>query len=250
MVNLGQAWAEEYINENPKANVVVTGGGSGTGIAALINGDTSIAQSSREIKPEEIAQAKKSGKTPEEFVVARDGLSVIINPANKVEKLTIDQLSDIFTGKITNWQEVGGADEKIVVLSRDKSSGTHVFFLEHVLRKGNAKGPEEYAVTVLMLPSSQGIADEVKNNKSAIGYVGMGYVKPNVHKTVAIGKTTAGPYVEPTPANVLNSTYPIARALYFYTPGKPEGEVKSFIDFVLSQKGQTIVKEQEFVPVK
>lgn len=250
MVNLGQAWAEAYTRDHPDANISVTGGGSGTGIAALINGDVDIAQASREMKPEEIEQARKKGMDPKEFTVARDGLSVIVNPANPVSRLTIDQLSGIYTGTITNWKQVGGKDEKIVVLSRDRSSGTHVFFLEHVLRKGNAKGTEEFGSSVLMLPSSQAIADEVAGNSAAIGYVGMGYVKPDKQKTIAIAKDSNSPYVEPTVDNVLNGTYPIARGLYFYTPKQPEGPVKSFIDFVLSDEGQKIVQEQEFVPVK
>ncbi|MCX6377065.1 MAG: phosphate ABC transporter substrate-binding protein [Armatimonadetes bacterium] len=249
MVNLAQAWAEAYAKDHPDANITVTGGGSGTGIAALINGDTSIATASREMKPEELDQARSKGMNPQQFTVARDGLSVIVNPANPVSKLTIAQLSDIYTGKVGNWKQVGGADEKIVVLSRDKSSGTHVFFLEHVVRKGNAKGPEEYAAPVLMLPSSQGIADEVAGNKAAIGYVGMGYVNKLKHKPVAVAKDAKSPYVEPTEQNVLNGTYPVARPLYFYTPNAPTGAEKDFIDFVLSPAGQKIVEQQDFVPV-
>ena len=250
MVNLGQAWAEEYMKKNPDANVSVTGGGSGTGIAALINGNADIIQSSREMTSEELDAARKRGMDPQEFEVARDGLSVIVNPANSVNRLTIAQLSDIYTRKITNWRQLGGRGTEIVVLSRDKSSGTHVFFLEHVLRRGNAKGPEEFANTVLMLPSSQAIADEVASNSDAIGYVGMGYVQAERHKTVNVAKDANSTYVEPTPANVLNNTYPIARPLYVYTTNKPAGAVKAFIDFVLSDEGQKIVQQQEFVPIR
>lgn len=250
MVNLAQAWAEAFMKTHQGADISVTGGGSGTGIAALINGDTTIATSSREMEPQEIAQAKQKGLDPQQFTVARDGVSVIVNPANPVSKLTIAQLSDIYTGKVTNWKQVGGPDEKIVVLSRDKSSGTHVFFLEHVLRKGHAKGPEQYAGSILMLPSSQAIADEVANNKAAVGYVGMGYVNKTKHKTVAVAKDPKSPYIEPTVANVLNNTYPIARPLYMYTPNEPTGTAKDFIDFALSPEGQKIVQSQDFVPVK
>ena len=250
MVNLGQAWAEAYANEHPDANITVTGGGSGVGIAALINGDTDIAEASREMTPEELAQARENGMSPQEFTVARDGVSVIVNPVNPVGRLTVDQLSDIYTGKITNWKEVGGRDTKMVVLSRDRSSGTHVFFLEHVVRKGNPKGAEEYASTVLMLPSSRAIADEAAANSNVIGYVGMGYVVKGRQKPIAIAKDANSPYVEPTPENVLNGAYPIARPLYFYTPKEPAGTVKDFIDFVLSDEGQRIVAEQEFVPVR
>ena len=160
IVNLSQAWAEEFMAENPKVSIAVTGGGSGTGIAALINGTTNIANSSRKIKKKEIDDAQKSGYYPEEFKVAVDALAVIVNPANPVKELTIDQLSGIFTGKITNWNEVGGKNEKILVLSRERNSGTHMYFLEQVLRKGNEKGPEEFAPSTLMLPSSEAIISE------------------------------------------------------------------------------------------
>lgn len=250
MVNLGQAWAEAYMKEHPGTSIAVTGGGSGVGIAALINGDTDIAQASREMTQEEMNLAKKRGLSPQRFVVAQDGLSVIVNPKNPVSKLTIAQLSDIYTGKITNWKQVGGKNAPIVVLSRDKSSGTHVFFLEHVVRKGNPKGTEEYGRSVLMQVSSQAIAEEVAQNENAIGYVGMGYVDRSKHKTIAVAKAAGYPYVEPTVENVLNGSYPIARQLYFYTPNKPAGNVKDFIDFVLSDAGQRIVAKLEFVPIR
>jgi phosphate transport system substrate-binding protein len=202
------------------------------------------------MKPEEIDQVKKKGSTPKEFIVAQDGLSVIVNPANPVSKLTVAQLGDIFTGKVSNWKQVGGNDAKIVILSRDKNSGTHVFFLEHILRKGNSKGTEEYATDAQMLNSSQSIADEVATGKDAIGYVGMGYVDPAKHKHLLIAKDDRSPYVEPTPANVINKTYPVARPLYFYTPGEPKPAVKKFIDWVMGAKGQEIVTKQEFVPIQ
>lgn len=248
MVNLGQAWAEAFQTKNPGTGISVTGGGSGTGIAALISGHTDIAQSSREIKDSEMEQARKNGLNPQEFVVARDGVSVIVNPANPISKLTLNQLADIFSGIVTNWKQVGGQDRKIVVLSRDKSSGTHVFFLEHIVRLHNDKA--EFCKAALMIPSSQAIADEVANNVSAIGYVGMGYVDRAKHKPLAIAKDANSPYVEPTEENVIAGTYPIARPLYFYTPRPPEGVIRSFVDFVLSDEGQKIVIEQEFVPIR
>lgn len=250
MVNLGQAWAEAYTGEHPDARISVTGGGSGTGIAALINGDVDIAEASREMKPEELEQARKNGMDPKEFVVAQDGVSVIVNPANPVRKLSIDQLSGIYSSAITNWKQVGGKDQKMVVLSREKSSGTHVFFLEHVVRKGDPKGTDEFGKPVLMLASSQAIADEVASNPAAIGYVGMGYVTEGRHSPVAVAQDENAPYVEPTEENVLSGSYPIARDLYFYTPKEPEGTVRDFIDFALSDEGQKIVEQQEFVPVK
>ena len=249
MVNLAQAWAETYTREHPDANITVTGGGSGTGIAALVNGDTDIAAASREMKDKEVGQAESKGIDVREFVVARDGVSFIVNPANPVGKLTISQLSDIYTRTITSWKQIGGRDEKIVVLSRDKSSGTHMFVLEQVVREGDSKSTAEFDKSVLMLPSSQVIADEVAGNEGAIGYVGMGYVDNTRHKAVAVARDAGSPYIEPTPENIMNSTYPIARPLYLYTAGEPKGTIESFIDFALSDEGQKIVVQTDFVPV-
>ena len=248
MVNLSQAWAEEFMAENPNVSIAVTGGGSGTGIAALINGTTNIANASRPIKKKEIDDAQKAGYYPEEFKAAIDALAVIVNPANPVKELTFDQLSGIFTGKITNWNEVGGKDQKILVLSRDRNSGTHVYFLENVLRKGNASGPEEFAPSTLMLPSSEAIINETSQSESAIGYDGLGYITPKV-KTIAVAKTKEGPLVQPSKEAAMDHTYPVWRYLYMYTGFKPKGQVKAFIDFVLSEKGQKIVDAMDFVPL-
>jgi phosphate transport system substrate-binding protein len=248
MVNLGQAWAEEFMATHPEVSIAVTGGGSGTGIAALINGTTDIANTSRKIKQKELDDAQKSGYYPEEFKTAIDALAVIVNPVNPVKELTIDQLSGIFTGKITNWNEVGGKNEKILVLSRDRNSGTHMYFLEHVLRHGNEKGPEQFAPSVLMLPSSEAIISEVSQSESAIGYDGLGYVTPKV-KTIAVAAKNGDPFVQPSKENATNHTYPIWRFLYMYTGFKPKGETKAFLDFVVSEKGQEIVNELGFVPL-
>lgn len=250
MVNLGQAWAEAYMKSHTGANIAVTGGGSGTGIAAMIQGATDIAEASRPMKDKEIALAKERGVDPIEHEVALDALSVIVNPANPVSKLTIDQLSDIFTGKITNWKQLGGTDEKIVLLSRDKNSGSHVFFLEHVLRRGKEKGPEEFVQSTLMMPSSEAIASQVATDKASIGYVGLGYVDARKHKAVAVAKTAAGPFVKPSIETAINHTYSISRPLYWYTNGQPNGEVKSLLDFVLSREGQRIVDKLGFAPIK
>ncbi|MFA7255075.1 MAG: phosphate ABC transporter substrate-binding protein [Candidatus Omnitrophota bacterium] len=246
IVNLSQAWAEEFMAENPQASLAVTGGGSGTGIAALINGTTDIANASRKIKKKELEDAQKAGYYPEEFKVAIDALAVIVNPANPVKELTIDQLSDIFTGKITNWNEVGGKNEKILVLSRERNSGTHMYFLEQVLRKGNEKGPEQFAPSVLMLPSSEAIINETSTSESAIGYDGLGYVSAKV-KTIAVAKKNGEAFVPPSKETAMNRTYPIWRFLYMYTGFKPNGEIKAFIDFALSAKGQKIVEDMGFV---
>jgi phosphate transport system substrate-binding protein len=248
MVNLGQAWAEEYMTENPNVSIAVTGGGSGTGIAALISGTCDIAESSREIKPQEKELAMKNGHDVHEFKVAVDALAVVVHPSNPIKKLSFEQLSGIFTGKITNWKELGGKDEKILVLSRERNSGTHVYFLEHVVRKGQEKGPEQFAPAVLMLPSSQAIIDEVSQSESTIGYIGLGYVSSKV-KTIAVAKKSGESFVEPSKAAAMDKTYPLARPLLFYTEKKPEGVEKAFIDFVLSSKGQKIVEAMDFVPL-
>ncbi len=248
MVNLSQAWAEKYMDENTGDFVAVTGGGSGTGLSSLISGTCDIAMSSRNIKDKEIALARQKGIDPNEIKAALDGLAVVVNPANPVSKLTIGQLAGIFTGKISNWKEVGGKDEKIVILSREVNSGTHVYFKEHVLRKNDSNSKEEFAPSALMLSSSQAIADEIAGNTAAIGYYGMGYISKK-QKPVAVAKDEKSAYIEPEIENVVNGEYPISRPLFLYTNGSPEGLVKKFVDYVLSKEGQDIVLATDFVPV-
>lgn len=249
MVNLGQAWAEAYMKVNPSISVAVTGGGSGTGITALLNNTCDIAEVSREMKQDEIKLAEKNNFEPNKIVVALDGLAVVVNPANKISALTIDQLADIFIGKIKNWKELGGRDAKIVLLSREVNSGTHVYFKEHVLRKGKADGKEEFVAEALLLPSSQAIADEVSQNLDAIGYYGMGYITAK-EKALKVAKDKNVPAIPPTMENVISGAYPISRPLLMYTKGEPKGLVKTFIDYVLSPAGQEIVKKLDFVPIK
>jgi len=249
MVNLSQAWAENYMEKNPGDFVAVTGGGSGTGISSLISGTCDIANSSRNIKEKEIAIAKKKGIVPYEIKVGLDGLAVVVNPQNPIKQLTIGQLADIFTGKISNWKELGGKDLKIVILSREVNSGTHVYFKEHVLRKGNLSGKEEFAASALMMPSSQAIADEIATNPGAIGYYGMGYISPK-QKTIFVAKDGKSKTIEPTIENVITGAYPISRPLLIYTNGQPQALVKKFVDFMLSKEGQEIVQKTDFVPIK
>ena len=249
MVNLAQAWAERFMEIKPEIIIAVTGGGSGTGIAALINGTCDLATSSRSMKLEEIEQAKAKGRDVKESVVGLDALTVAIHPSNPIQQLTIDQLSDIFSGKVTNWKDVGGQDRLIAALSRERNSGTHVFFLEHVVRRGNDKGPEEFDPRILMLPSSQVIAEEVAQNPDAIGYFGLGYLTDQ-HKAIAIAKTSEGPFVKPSVETASDGSYLIARSLLVYTPGEPQAGIKDFVDFILSEEGQTIVREMDFVPLK
>jgi phosphate transport system substrate-binding protein len=248
MVNLSQAWAEKYMEENPGDFVAVTGGGSGTGFSSLISGTCDIANASRTIKEKEIALAKERGISPYEIKVGLDGLMVVVNPGNPIKKLTTQQLADIFTGKVANWKEIGGKDQKIVILSREVNSGTHVYFKEHVLRKGDPNGKEEFAPDALLLPSSQAIADEVAGNPAAIGYYGMAYISQK-QKPIAVAKDEKSEYVEPTIDNVLNGKYPISRPLFIYTNGEPKGLIKKFVDFCLSKEGQEIVLKTDFVPI-
>lgn len=249
MVNLGQAWAEEFNKKHPGVNVAVTGGGSGTGIAALISATADIAECSRTMKEKEIEKAKQNGISPVEFMAALDGLAVIAHPDNPVSRLTINQLADIFTRKIKNWKELGGDNLPIVILSREVNSGTHVYFKEHVLRKGNEKGREEFSPMALLMPSSQAIADEISQNPNAIGYYGMGYISPK-QKVISVALDAESEYFEPTFENVRGNTYPISRPLLLYTRGEPEGVIKEFIDFVFSKEGQEIVTKADFIPIK
>lgn len=249
MVNLGQAWAEKYMENNTTEFVAVTGGGSGTGLSSLISGSCEIAMSSRNIKEKEIALAKQKGINPYEIKVGLDGLAVVVNPKNPVNKLTLEQLAGIFSGKITNWKELGGQDSKIAILSREVNSGTHVYFKEHVLRKNDPNSKEEFAPSALMLPSSQAIADEVAGNIQAIGYYGMGYISAK-QQPVSIAGDEKKEFVAPAIENVISGKYPISRPLFLYTNGEPLGLVKKFVDFALSKEGQEIVLKTDFVPIK
>ncbi len=249
MVNLALAWAEAYQKEHHDVRLSVTGGGSGTGLAALINGTVDIANASRAIKDEEKQQAEANGIEPVEFTVARDAIAVIVNPANPVGELTLPQLSAIYSGQITNWREVGGEDRPIVLLSRETNSGTHVYFLEHVLRLGQKENNTLFSPDTLLMPSSEGISAEARQNPNAIGYDGLGYVTPDL-KTIAVAKEEGGAYVLPTIATVNDKSYPIARDLYMYTRGQPTGVVKDYLDWLLGAEAQKIVAELGFVPVK
>lgn len=245
LVNLALAWAEQYQKEHPEVQISVSGGGTGTGITALINGTVDIANASRAIKEEEIAEAKANGIDPYEIVVANDAIAVIVNPENPVNQLTIDQVSQIYQGLITNWKEVGGEDRPIVCLSRETNSGTHVYFLETVVRKGNADSTALFSVETLLLPSSEGIIAEVRDNPNAIGYDGLGYVTEDV-KVLALDNGAG--FILPSAETVNNKTYPIARQLYMYTNGEPQGIVKDYIDWIHSAEAQQFVLDLGFIP--
>jgi phosphate transport system substrate-binding protein len=249
IVNLALAWAERYQNLHPDVRISVTGGGSGTGIVSLINGTVDIANASRLITPDEIAKAKAAGFTPTQFVIARDAIAVIVNPENPVQKLTLKQISDIFKGDINNWSEVGGEDRPIVRLSRESNSGTHVYFLETVIRLGNSKDKSLFSPDTLLLPSSEGIISEARDNPNAIGYDGLGYVTPEV-KVLAVAKEDGQDYILPSIETVNNNRYPIARDLYMYTRGQPTGAEKTYLDWISSPEAQKIVSDLGFVPIK
>lgn len=249
MVNLGQAWAEAYNKLHPEINVAVTGGGSGTGIAALINGTCEIAESSRGLEGKEIEQAKAKGFAIREDIVALDGIVVVVHPSNPVGKLTMEELRELFLGDIRAWKPLGGIDGPVVLLSREVNSGTHIFFKEHVLRRGKSKGPEEFAPRALMMPSSYAIAEEVSRNENAVGYYGLGYISPR-QKVVPVAKEAGSPAVAPNIETIRANAYPISRPLYLFTKGEPAGAVKDFLDFVHSPAGQKIVRDTEFVPIQ
>jgi phosphate transport system substrate-binding protein len=247
MLNLIQALVEK--NSKLKANVSITGGGSGAGLASLINATCDIAMSSRSIEKREKILAEKKNIKIAEFKIGLDGLAVLVNKNNPVDKLTLNQLKDIFMARITNWKEVGGEDRKIVILSRESNSGTHIFFKERVLRDNNKNAIEEFSVKSLMMPSSQTIYDEVFRNPNALGYVGIGFINSGV-KALSIAVDIDSEYIYPTLENILNGTYSILRPLYLYTNTKQKDIIKTFINFVLSDHGQKIILETDFVPLK
>lgn len=250
IVNLALAWAEKYQQINPAVRISVTGGGSGTGITALINKTVDIANASRQIKSEEMAAAEAVGLSPQEFVIARDAIAVIVNPANPVDHLTLDQLSKIYSGEINNWSEVGGEDRTIVRLSRETNSGTHVYFLESVVRKGDTENKTIFAADTLLLPSSEGIIAEVRDNPNAIGYDGLGYITKEVKILGISSPEQPDNYVIPSVETVTNNEYLISRNLYVYTQNQPTGAIKEYLDWIFTPEAQKIVKDLGFVPIQ
>jgi phosphate transport system substrate-binding protein len=233
---LSQREAEAFMKGHKGTSVTVTGGGSGVGIAALLEGTTDIAQSSRKIKFDETK--KLEGKGLKEVTVAMDALAIVVHPSNKVSRLTREQLEGIFTGKITNWKEVGGADMNIVPYSRETSSGTYEFFKESVLRNRN------YKSGILSMPATGAIVQSISQTKGGIGYIGLAYLGDAVKAvSVSYGKD----FVAPSVAAAKDGTYPIVRELYYYYTAAGEAKAKPFIDFVLSPVGQKIVAETGFI---
>lgn len=240
IVNMGQAWAEEFMGENPGVMISVKGGGSGTGIAALINGTVDFANASREMKEEEAAEIEGAGGTVVETKVAIDGIAVVANPNNPVTALSLEDLGKIYRGEITNWSAVGGPDEDIVLLSRDTSSGTYEYFKEAVVAAEDENA--EYAASAQLLASTQAIVDEVTGNDWAIGYVGLGYLTDEIAVLEIDG-------VAASIDTAKDGSYPIARYLYMYSNGEPEGVMAAYLEWILGEEGQAIVVDQGFVPL-
>jgi phosphate transport system substrate-binding protein len=249
IVNLALAWAEAYQEVHPNISISVTGGGSGTGISALINGTTDVANASRQIKSEEIDAILETGSEPIEYIIARDAIAVIVHLNNPIDNLTLQQISDIYSGKINNWYELGGEDRPIVRLSRETNSGTHVYFLEEVLRLGDKSNSTLFAPDTLLLPSSEVISAEIRDNPNAIGYDGLGYVTHDM-KVVAVARDNQHPPVIPSIETVNNDTYPISRNLYMYTAGEPPNVIKTYLNWIQSPEAQVIVSDLGFVPLE
>ena len=243
MLPLSQKAAESFMKKNPSKTLTVTGGGSGVGISALVEGTTDIAQSSRKIKFDEKKKLQEAGKSVKEVIAAYDALAVVVHAGNKVSNLTREQLEGIFTGKIKNWKEVGGDDEKIVPYSRETSSGTYEFFKENVLKNKN------YMSGILSMPATGAIIQSVSQTKGAIGYVGLAYLNDNV-KAIKVSYDGGKKYVEPSVANAKNNTYPIVRPLYYYYTTSNESKVKPYMDFIIGSDGQKIVSDIGFVTLK
>jgi len=243
MVILAQRWAEAYLKKNPGKKVQVTGGGSGTGISALINGTTDIANSSRPMKDDEKQKLRDRSGTPgHETAVAKDGIAVYVHESNPIEELTVEQLRKIYQGDVASWKEVGGPDAPIVLYSRENSSGTYVFFKEHVLGGG------DYSPRAQTLPGTAAVVNAVAREKHGIGYGGAAYARGV--KEVKVKANPAAPALAPSAEDVKSGKYPLSRDLYMYTRNRPSGEAKGFIDYCLSPEGQEIVTKVGYYPVK
>jgi len=256
MVNLAQKWAEVYMQKNPNVSIQVTGGGSGTGVAALLNGTTDLANASRELKDSELETAKEKGITPVTYEVALDGIAVIVHPDNPVDNLTVKQLSDIFSGKITNWKDLGGPDMMITLYGRENSSGTYEFFKEHVLGKNDADKQVDYSPSTQVLQGTAALGEAVARDVKGIGYGGVGYfaLRKDV-KILHIKNDESSPAISPAENgqvnyNVIwNGDYSISRYLYCFTNGEATGELKNYVDFIMSPDGQKIVETMEYIPL-
>ncbi|AKQ45930.1 phosphate ABC transporter substrate-binding protein [Rufibacter radiotolerans] len=239
---LAQQEAEKYMAKHKDASITVVGGGTGVGLSALQEGTTDIAMASRGLKTEEKLKLKGAKKDVKEALIAYDALSVVVHPSNPVNQLTREQLEGIFTGKISNWKEVGGKDEKIVAYSRETSSGTYEFFKEHVMDKKN------YANGILMMPATGSIVQSVSQTTGAIGYIGLAYETKEV-KALKVSYDQGKTFVAPSTQSAKDKTYPISRPLFFFYETSVESKIKPFLDYVLSEEGQKIVQEIGYIPL-
>ncbi len=246
MVHMVSNWAEQYMARHPGIQISVTGGGSGTGIAALLNKTTDIAAVSRPMKDKELAQAQKNGITPHEYSVANDGIVLVVNPDNPVNEITMAQLKKLYTGEITNWRDVGGPNAPVLLFSRESSSGTYGFFQEHVLEGG------DFHEKTRLMPATSAIVESVAVDVAGIGYVGLGYAENagDRVKIIAIKPSDDAPAIMPTSKTILSGEYPIARALHFYTAEQPPAAVGEFLDYVLGSEGQKVAEESGYVPIR
>lgn len=256
MVNLSQKWAEEYMKLHPEVSIQVTGGGSGTGIASLLNKTTELANASREMKSSEMEDAKSKGVTPVRYDVALDGIAIIVHPGNKIKELTIKQLSDIFAGNITNWKMIGGEDMPITLYGRENSSGTYEFFKDHVLGKDASGKQVDYSPATQVLQGTAALGEAVAHDKKGIGYGGVGYfAERNDVKILHIKKDKDALAITPADNGKVNydaiwsGDYSISRYLYCYTNSEASGKLKDFIDFIVSDAGQNVVKSMEYIPL-
>ncbi len=246
MVHLVSAWAEAYMREHPETEISVTGGGSGTGFAALLNGTTDICAASRAMMPKERELAEARGQTPRQQTVARDGVAIIVHPSNPLRALSVEQVGKIFTGAVTNWQQVGGPNRPIIVFSRDTSSGTFVYFQEHVL------GKRDFSPDARLLPANSAVVQSVAADQGAVGYVGYGFAVEGRGSvtSLAISPGQDQPAVEPSADSIHSGRYVLARPLRLFTLGEPRGLAAAFVEFCLSADGQTIVRRTGYVAVK
>jgi phosphate transport system substrate-binding protein len=241
LVRLGQRWAEEYMKLHEGAVIQVSGGGTGTGIAALINGTTDVCEASRDMKEKEYKQAADAGVKPYRVAVALDGIAVYLHDGNPVKEFTLAQLKAIYTGQSTNWKEFGGPDQRIILYGRENNSGTYAYFKEHVLSE------EDFAAETQTLPGTSAVVNAVSKDKFGIGYGGIAWAKGV--RRAGVKKDDKSPAVEPTMENVINGTYPISRELYWFFNGKPSGDLQKLVNWALSPDGQKVAEDIGYVPL-
>jgi phosphate transport system substrate-binding protein len=247
---IAEKWRQGFNAKHPDVEINISGEGSGVGFRSLISKSAEICDASREIKQEEKDQAKAAGVNPVEHTVAYDGIAVIVNPSNPLKEISVQDLSDIYSGKVTKWDGVGAKGlGEVQLMSRDSSSGTYESFKDMVITLGGKEKDRDYAPQTLKQASTQAVLSMVAQTKGGVGYVGLGYVDKTV-KVLNVVPLAGGKAVTPTPETVLNGTYPISRKLYCYTDGEPSGIVKEYLDWIMGSEGQALVKETGFVPLK